>query len=266
MSGPTTKLIELTCENCGVVFTRMLREHKKRLKKGRTRTICNANCRKHLAMRPCMACGDATVNPKFCNKSCAAKVNGSLFPKRRAVAVVRTCTVCEDFFSTTLRRLKCPSCFERRKNTPIHSDSKFGQFVKLTTRSKSFHPSWTYARIRALNRQWNSTLLKLPCAKCGYSKHVELAHIRGIATFKRSDLLSEINGPSNVIQLCRNCHWEFDHGLIEVEGLPRLELGTPASVAGALSTKLQAQSGAHRKKRSRKLLVGLRGLEPRSKV
>ena len=50
------------------------------------------------------------------------------------------------------------------------------------------------------------------CAKCGYDKHVELCHIKDIANFDDDSLLSEVNSRNNIIQLCPNCHWEFDNG------------------------------------------------------
>ena len=54
------------------------------------------------------------------------------------------------------------------------------------------------------------------CQLCGYSKHAELAHIKGISNFTDDSKLSEINNPSNLIFLCPNCHWEYDRGMIEL--------------------------------------------------
>jgi hypothetical protein len=28
--------------------------------------------------------------------------------------------------------------------------------------------------------------------------------------------LAEINSPGNLVGLCRNCHWELDHGLLRL--------------------------------------------------
>lgn len=74
------------------------------------------------------------------------------------------------------------------------------------------HPSWRFAHIRGLNRSWNKELTKLPCVKCGYSKHVELCHIKAIRDFPVTAKLGEVNAKENNIQLCPNCHWEFDNG------------------------------------------------------
>lgn len=79
---------------------------------------------------------------------------------------------------------------------------------------KKLHKSSTFAHIRGFNRYWNKEKTQLPCFVCGYDKHVELAHIQSISSFSTDTKLSEVNSSKNVVQLCPNCHWEFDNGLI----------------------------------------------------
>lgn len=79
---------------------------------------------------------------------------------------------------------------------------------------KRLHASSKFANIRGLNRSWNKDLLQLPCYNCGYSKHVELAHIKSLSSFPSTTTVGEVNHPANVVQLCPNCHWEFDNGLL----------------------------------------------------
>ena len=67
------------------------------------------------------------------------------------------------------------------------------------------------SHIRGLARIQHKDLLKQPCAYCGYTRHVELCHIKAVSSFSEESLVSEVNSVDNVIQLCRNCHWEFDH-------------------------------------------------------
>lgn len=50
---------------------------------------------------------------------------------------------------------------------------------------------------------------------CGYSKHVETAHRRGVADFPNTALVSEINDLANLVGLCPTHHWEFDHKKLE---------------------------------------------------
>ena len=70
--------------------------------------------------------------------------------------------------------------------------------------------------ITSNNRQRNRELKKLPCIVCGYTKHVQLAHVRPVHTFSSSATLREINAKDNVIPLCPNHHWEYDHDLLEL--------------------------------------------------
>jgi predicted restriction endonuclease len=54
------------------------------------------------------------------------------------------------------------------------------------------------------------------CAVCGYDKHVEICHVREIATFPPETPVREINDLTNLVALCPNHHWELDHGLLRV--------------------------------------------------
>ena len=58
------------------------------------------------------------------------------------------------------------------------------------------------------------------CYNCGYDKHVEIAHIQSVNSFSGDITLDIINHPSNLIHLCPNCHWEFDHGLLDIINIP----------------------------------------------
>ena len=199
----SAKTIDLICDGCGITFTRLLREHTKRMNKGVKKVLCKNGCHPPAKMNSCVRCGTPTINPKFCSSSCAATINGKLYPKRKGKKITKVCTVCGDNFpfSSSYRRTKCPICFENSKIHKTHAESRLGQFVKTQGTSKGFHPAWAFSRVRSLNRQWNSKMLKLPCARCGYSIHVELAHIRPITSFKMSDTIGEINSPSNVVPL-----------------------------------------------------------------
>ena len=50
------------------------------------------------------------------------------------------------------------------------------------------------------------------CKLCAYDKHVEVAHIKAVSSFPPTATLAEINSIDNLIGLCPNCHWEYDHG------------------------------------------------------
>jgi hypothetical protein len=52
------------------------------------------------------------------------------------------------------------------------------------------------------------------CKNCGYDRHVEICHIRPINSFPEDTPVAVVNDLSNLVALCPNCHWEFDHGLL----------------------------------------------------
>lgn len=54
------------------------------------------------------------------------------------------------------------------------------------------------------------------CAVCGYSRHIEVAHIKPVSEFNDSTPIQEINKPSNLIALCPTHHWEFDNGYLKI--------------------------------------------------
>ena len=49
------------------------------------------------------------------------------------------------------------------------------------------------------------------CEKCGYNKHIEVAHRIQVSSYSDNTLISTINERSNLMILCPNCHWEYDH-------------------------------------------------------
>lgn len=52
------------------------------------------------------------------------------------------------------------------------------------------------------------------CKNCNYSLHVEVCHIKPLSSFSNDIFIWEINNPNNLVYLCPNCHWEFDHELL----------------------------------------------------
>lgn len=54
------------------------------------------------------------------------------------------------------------------------------------------------------------------CEICGYNLHTEICHIKDVKDFSSEALISEINNIDNLVALCRNHHWEFDHNYIEL--------------------------------------------------
>ena len=152
----------------------------------------------------CENCGKSTNNPKFCSRSCSASYNNRKSSKRVST---KTCRICNDKPMST-RSVFCEKHYEEWK---ISKRSITIDDYQKNCSAKGKHPSWKNVKIRSLARTWLSHLKEMPCAKCGYNLHVELAHIKAISEFSGDTQLSVVNSEKNVIQLCPNCHWEFDN-------------------------------------------------------
>jgi hypothetical protein len=163
----------------------------------------------------CLNCEKETNNPKFCSRSCSASWNNSKTPKRKLK--VHYCNDCSRKIDrrTWIESTRlCKSCI----NAKDIKNKTLGEYKEKNS-VKGKHPSWVFSGVRGLNRNWNKDLISKPCAKCGYDKHVELCHIRALSDFPDSALLSEVNHSDNNIQLCRNCHWELDNGILDITNL-----------------------------------------------
>lgn len=180
-------------------------------------------------MNKCKLCNKETNNPSYCSKSCSAKHTNKLFPKRKTK---RLCIVCQD----SVISYKHARCEVHHKE---YIANRFEQLKELTLESywnkdslKNLHASSKNAHIRAQARSNFKDLLAKPCYFCGYSKHVELCHIKPISKFNPTDKVKDVNSYENLIQMCRNCHWEFDNGYLF------LDFPEQAKFTQSISTKV----------------------------
>lgn len=94
---------------------------------------------------------------------------------------------------------------------PILSVTKGDLFKKRS--------NWQNARSNIQNsarKIFFKNCLDPKCIVCGYTNHVEVAHIKAVSNFSEDSLISEINDISNLIGLCPNYHWEYDNGLLDI--------------------------------------------------
>jgi hypothetical protein len=159
-------------------------------------------------MNNCLNCKKETPNPKYCCKSCAATHLNKLYPKRKTKKI---CIVCGDPVKS-YRHSRCALHHQK------YLETRFNFIQNLTLESywakkslDNLHPSSKNAHIRLLARSNFKDLTSKPCANCGYDKHVELCHIKPIRDFLPTDKIKDVNCYENLIQLCPNCHWEFDN-------------------------------------------------------
>lgn len=163
-------------------------------------------------MVPCAHCKKPTSNPKFCSKSCAAKYNNSVKPKR---ALEGTCKGCSIAISTS--RTYCNKCL-----------------VTLEIGGKGLSPLDNKTLAEAENRQGlkanryrnvrdhavrviKKNKVHKVCKICGYSTYVEVHHIKPISEFNKDTLVKDVNALHNLVYLCPNHHKEVDLGLLGLD-------------------------------------------------
>jgi len=166
-------------------------------------------------IRKCLNCHAETKNAKFCSSSCSTSYfNRSVNGRKtgRQPSKPKPCQICG--LPAKLRRKLCEGC---KSDKIITSEGVAIDISKATKGQMLTHDTQKYRRIRGHARKVaveNGLVDK--CKICGYSLHVECCHRKPIRSFSDNTLISNINQPKNLVGLCRNHHWEFDHGFIEL--------------------------------------------------
>lgn len=141
----------------------------------------------------------------FCSRNCAAIDNNKKTPKRKRT---RKCRVCNNLIPTGYTY--CDDCCGKGKHL------RGGR--PLSERTLEEVIRWDKINRHQVVRAHafaNSKHLPNVCAICGYSKHVEVCHIKEIHKFPLTATLAEVNHKNNLIKLCGNHHWEMDHNLLD---------------------------------------------------
>ena len=175
--------------------------------------ICNNRHISNERRRPriytsCTRCGEQVVRTQkdarrakhqlfFCSRECAIMYYAPRRPERPV-----SCAQCGRLFLRNgSGKRKCPECVSVRRNQSL-----------MRIKADLTHPE-----IRSHARQLLIMAgLANSCQNCGYSKHVEVCHLKPVSKFLPTATLAEINAFSNLIVLCPNCHWELDHELLKL--------------------------------------------------
>lgn len=145
---------------------------------------------------------------KYCNHSCAASANNRAFPKREPRP--RFCKRCgsQVFLKARGYRRHCETC--RAEIVAAGLSRKTVAEVKRAV---------LYEHARSVMRSEPKQ-----CEACGYSKHVDVCHVRAVRLFPPETRLAVVNARSNLRHLCKNCHWELDHEESLAASLPPLRV------------------------------------------
>lgn len=152
----------------------------------------------------CLNCFKNTSNPSFCNRSCAATYN-NIKKKKRQLKTTR-CKRCQEIIQRKdykHRPTVCCKCRNKYGEDPTIEEATY----------KHLHRSSAFCFIRGKARKAFDDV-QLKCSVCGYDKHVQIAHKKSIASFPLNTRLSVVNHVDNLMTLCPNCHWEFDHYIL----------------------------------------------------
>jgi predicted restriction endonuclease len=140
-----------------------------------------------------------------------------LFPRKRTKSFKRPKTLTDvDFLclcgdKKTYRSKSCFSCLQRERITDY--ETKTLKELKIDTPQSAFVKVRQHAK-----RKFKAFGMPYCCKVCGYDTYLELAHIKGIASFPDDTLLGEVNCMSNLAYLCPNHHKELDNGIINLAG------------------------------------------------
>lgn len=140
----------------------------------------------------------------FCSKSCSATHNNSTFPKRKLAV---SCRVCAKPIRSPYTY--CKSCF----NDTLTENKTYAELAGKVRYQKN-----SAVRSHARKKYLNSNFPKC-CIICGYSKHIDICHLKDISSFPGEAKILEINDFKNLVAMCKNHHWEFDQGIMSPEDL-----------------------------------------------
>lgn len=175
-----------------------------------TREEYNANT------KLCLNCGlpmycDETKRPseilqkKFCCRSCSTTYNNLHRDKKEYF-----CIKCGKSLGFGFQANRNKLCDECNPNKVDWDTITYGEM-------KSKRQYQVNSRIRELARNKYFSVYNHPqCHFCGYTKHVEIHHIKGISTFSDDTPINIINDINNLIAVCPNHHWELENGYISI--------------------------------------------------
>lgn len=132
----------------------------------------------------------------------------------------RQCIICQNKISSGSRSgfcRKCAASNPNRKNIEYcPEDLKAAKQTKgeLFKKRKNWQSARTAIRKHAARVVKSNNILQ-QCKICGYTKFVEICHIKPVKDFDDSCYIQEINDIENLIILCPNHHTEYDNGLLD---------------------------------------------------
>lgn len=155
-------------------------------------------------IRECKTCNnkfDTTLdnrNKQYCSPACGNKVTKY---KHGKYLTIKKCQICNNSHKRT-----SAFCSKKCSSLNYMNETTIGDLLYISNNKAN-----TFGAIRANARSISKYYFKPECKICGYDKHYEVCHINPIRNFPNNTTLSVVNSRNNLMHLCPNCHWEFDH-------------------------------------------------------
>lgn len=154
---------------------------------------------------------------KFCSRNCAnshtqTEEQNQKRRKKLTRRVRGKCSICGvDLFGYKIN--KCRKCYR----LSLMNISRERTIKEVASKHEDIKRKHIYQPIRNDARKiLNKLLIEKKCSICGYSKHVEVCHKKGISEFDENSTLKEVNEVDNLVYLCPNHHWELDKGMLRI--------------------------------------------------
>jgi hypothetical protein len=158
----------------------------------------------------CLNCTRETANPKFCSRSCAATYNNKHHPKR---SLESTCKRCQG--PCTRQRTYCRKCWHALKSERAVKNWSTATLSEMRTAFSVNAGRFPYVRTLA-RKAYKASGQEMKCFVCGYDLHVDVAHLKAVNSFSDDTPVNVVNDLNNLRALCRNHHWEYDHGYLSL--------------------------------------------------
>lgn len=205
-----TQYIKYKCSRCGLEKEMPKGRYESYARKNNTPKYCSPECsriarKKELVKFECFLCKKAAAHSlvkykksknHFCSKKCSLTWQNTLGPKMQNN---KPCPKCGKLIKSTI--VHCKDCAREKKKYDLEN-------VVL----KDLHYMGTnkYNLVRFHAKKKLKDRVK-ECQNCKYNIHVEVCHIKAISKFDQNSKLDLVNHFNNLLLLCPNCHYEFDH-------------------------------------------------------
>lgn len=136
---------------------------------------------------------------KFCSRSCATIYNNKNRKNNK-------CIICGNGISA--KSAVCRTCYDESRLLSVETKGNLKKRLSATSYSSTL--------VSHANSVFNKSAKGNKCIVCGYDKHVDVCHIRSIASFPENARVGEINSITNLVGLCPNHHWEYDKGGLDI--------------------------------------------------